>query len=68
MNLETITKINKAIEPAKQIALIIPEDVTIDQLCSATALQNALQQKGKITQIFTSCKNLPKLEFLQNHL
>jgi nanoRNase/pAp phosphatase (c-di-AMP/oligoRNAs hydrolase) len=66
MNLETITKINKVIDTAKQIALILPENVNIDKLCAAISLQNYLKQQGKTSQIFTSSKDLPKLDFLAN--
>lgn len=67
MNLETITKINKVIESAKQIALILPENGNIDELCSSVALQDYLKQQGKVAQIFTSNKDLPKLDFLQTY-
>ena len=65
MNLETTIKINKVVETSKQIALILPENVNVDELCSSVALQNYLKQQNKTVQIFSSGKDLPKLEFLQ---
>lgn len=64
MNLETTTKINKLIENSKQIGLILPEHVNIDELCASLALYSHLKQQNKSVQIFSSCKQLPDLKFL----
>ena len=64
MNLETTTKINKLIENSKQIGLILPEHVSIDELCASLALYNYLKQQNKTAQIFCSSKQLPNVDFI----
>ena len=64
MNIETTTKINSLIQPAKQIAIILPELLSVDHVCTAMALSLHLKQQSKFVQIFSSSKDVPPLGFL----
>ncbi len=68
MDLEILTKIDKIVAGANQIAIILPEKLNIDLVCSAQVLHQKLTViDGKQVSIFSSAKKTPKLEFFPNH-
>lgn len=60
-------KINKLIAAANQIAVILPEQPTVDATAAAMAIHKKLTDSGKPAKVFSSSQNIPKLEFIPNH-
>ncbi len=64
METDILQKLNQALEKTKEIAIILPERLTIDCLSAAVALKHKFAAEGKTTQIFSSSKAVPQLAFL----
>lgn len=64
MDQEITEKLDKVVKSANNIAIILPDYVTVDCLCAGIALQAKFQRDNKKTTIFTSSRDLPKLSFL----
>lgn len=65
MDTETLTKINKLITGAKHIAIVLPQNLNIDNLCAGLALHHKLTViDGKQSMLFSSAKNIPTLDFI----
>lgn len=66
MDSEILLKVNKSVLAANKIAVVLPEKLTIDTVCAGVALQQQLTLDGKDVSLFSSCKNLPQLEFISH--
>lgn len=65
MDTETPIKINKMIAGANQIAVVLPQHLTIDVFSAGIALIQKLSIiDGKQVSLFSSSKDIPKLEFI----
>ncbi len=65
MTTETPTKINKMISSANQIAVVLPEYLTIDVLCAGLALHHKISSfDEKSVSLFTSSKQIPAIDFI----
>ncbi len=65
MTIETPTKINKMIASSSQIAVILPEHLTIDVLCAGLALHHKITNiDQKSVSLFSSNKKVPSVEFI----
>lgn len=65
MEPETLTKINKMIASASQIAVVLPHHINIDVLCAGLALHQKLSViDGKQVSLFSSAHNIPQLDFI----
>lgn len=63
MDQEIREKLDKIIQSAKNIAIVLPDYVSVDHFCAGVALQAKFNKDGKQALIFTSSKSLPKLPF-----
>ncbi len=59
-------KINKTLTNSHQIAVVLPEQVSIDLISAALAIYKKLVNDGKQVTIFSSGPNIPKQEFIAN--
>lgn len=59
-------KINKTLTSARQIAVVLPEQVSIDVICAAFAIYKKLANDSKQVTIFGSGSNIPNLGFITN--
>lgn len=66
MEAETLIKINNAVSQANQIALILPELTSLDELCAAISLKEKFKLEGKVSHIFSSSVKVPETLFFNN--
>lgn len=66
MEPELIEQYSQQIHKAKNIAIVLPEEVTVDQFCSGLALQNVLSGADKSAVLVSSSGRLPELKFFGN--
>lgn len=63
-----INSIIKTIKQAKQVAIVLPKELTLDVYCASVALTELINKSGISASIFSSSVSAPATPFLKNSI